>query len=90
MTKVDPTTKLMLDRYWALCAQRDAANADAAPYMKELGEINAEIERLRLHSLEVKGDVEACRDGAAWLTLKSEISRLAGALKFTPPPGSYE
>jgi hypothetical protein len=87
--KVDHTTRLLLDRYWDLCDQRDAANAMAAPFQKELDETNAEIERLRLHAIELKGDVEACRDGPAWLSLKAEIGRIALAVRFTPPRGTY-
>lgn len=90
MIKVDHTTKLLLDRYWDLCDKRDAANKAAAPHQKELDDTNAEIERLRLHSFEVKGDIEACRDGSAWLDLKTEIGRIANAVKFTPARGEYE
>jgi len=88
--KVDQTTKLMLDRYWALCAQRDAVNEKVKPRQQQLDEAVAEIERLRLLAVNLKGDIEAERDGPAWLDLKHEIGRLANALRFTPKPGDYE
>lgn len=92
MVKVDTTTKLLLDRYWALCAKRDAANAEIARLglQEELDKTNAEIIRLQEHANNAKADIEAVRDGAAWLTLKNEIGRLASALRFTPAPGAYE
>jgi len=89
MKIVDPTTKLMLDRYWDLCDKRDAANAKVAPIQQELDETNAEIERLRARAIDLKGDIEAERDGPAWLDLKREIGRLANAVRFTPKRGDY-
>ena len=90
MIKVDQTRALMLNRYWDLCDQRDAVNAKVAPVQAELDETNVEIERLRVRSIDLKGDIEAERDGPAWLDLKSEIGRLASALRFTPKRGDYE
>lgn len=90
MIKVDHTTKLLLDRYWDLCEQRDEANAQAAKHQTKLDALNAQIEALRVESIDVKGDVEACRGGSAWLDLKSDIGRLANAVKFTPARGDYE
>ena len=90
MTKVDATTKLLLDRYWDLCGKRDETNARLAPHRVALDAINTQIEELRVAAIDKKGDIEAERDGAAWLDLKAEIGRLANAVKFTPARGTYE
>lgn len=90
MIKVDATTKLLLDRYWDLCDQRDEANAQAAKSQAKLTALNNQIEDLRVQAIDAKGDVEACRGGPAWLDLKAEIGRLAMAVKFTPARGTYE
>jgi predicted nuclease with TOPRIM domain len=78
------TNELLLARYYELCDKRDAVNAEVAPHQQQLDEINAEIARLQELAINKKGDIEALRDGPAWLDLKSEIVRIAAVLRFIP------
>lgn len=79
------TKELLVARYRELTAKRDAINEQAKPLQAQLDEINAESERLRVAAMDKKADIEALRDGPAWLDLKREIGILANVLY---PPGS--
>lgn len=79
------TKELLVARYNELVAKRDAINEQVKPHQTQLDEINAEIETLRVAALDKKADIEALRDGPAWLGLKREIGTLAAVLY---PPGS--
>jgi hypothetical protein len=90
MVKVSQSKKLLLDHYWELCAKRDAVYEKTKGLQEQLDELVNEGERLRVLAMDKKGDIEAERDGPAWLDLKKEIAGLAAALRFTPKPGTYE
>lgn len=76
--------KAMIEQYHALCAERDAGYARAAPIEKELAKANAEAEaaRLRAQALARKVD-EAWGPGHG--ERKRKIGKLADLLRFIPP-----
>lgn len=79
------TKAMLVDRYYALCDKRDATNEAIKPLQVELDKTNAAIEVARLRALDLKAEIEAERDGPAWLTLKNEIMLIASALRKIPP-----
>jgi uncharacterized coiled-coil DUF342 family protein len=89
MTEYTPTQRLMLDRYYELCDQRDKANEAVKPLQEELADVHKEIQRLEAHANDLKAQEEDIRGGAEWLELKSEIRRIADVMRFIPPRGTY-
>jgi len=82
-----PTTtkELMLARYYELCDKRDEVNKRIVPLQVELDKWNAKVAEAQAAARDTKAEIEAERDGPAWLELKTEIMQLAAVLHFIPP-----
>lgn len=73
----------MLDTYYALCDQRDAAYKRAAPLEKKLAAAIEATQKAQAVERELAAAVEEAW-GPDHLQVKREIARLANALRFAP------
>lgn len=74
----------LVDAYYALCDQRDATYAKAAPVEAELAKASAAVQAAQAVESDLACQVEAIW-GPDWLALKREIANLARSLGRIPP-----
>lgn len=74
----------LVDQYFALCDQRDAAYKRAAPFEEKLREAIAATRKAQALEMELAAKVEKAW-GAEHLALKKEIASIARSLGKIPP-----
>lgn len=78
------TTEMLAARYYELCDQRDAVNAQIDPIQKELDAANLRVEAAQAEAQKLADRIQALRGGQKWLDLKKEIGQLANAMRKIP------
>lgn len=73
------------DRYFQLCDQRDAVNAQTAPLQAQLDAANAAAIEAQAKANAIAEQINTLRGGRDWLELKTEIAQLTRALGTIPP-----
>lgn len=78
------TQDLLAARYYELCDQRDAVNAESAPIQEKLDAANAKVQKAQAEATALAAQIQALRGGQKWLDLKKEIGTIANALRRIP------